>query len=71
VDNYTKRTIYGKLQQYATKEEKIENFTADRINNVAKKRYREALLKRLEESHGDPKKAFTGKKRFKQNTYLY
>jgi CRISPR-associated endonuclease Csn1 len=57
-----KETIYGKLRQYATKEEKIGvNFTADRINNVAQKRYREALLRRLEESHGDPKKAFTGK----------
>jgi CRISPR-associated endonuclease Csn1 len=57
-----KETIYGKLQQYVTKEEKVGvNFTVDRINNVAQKRYREALLKRLEESNGDPKKAFTGK----------
>ncbi|WP_298119382.1 type II CRISPR RNA-guided endonuclease Cas9 [Flavobacterium sp.] len=57
-----KETVYGKLQQYVTKEEKVNaNFTADYITKVAKKQYREALLKRLEEHDNDPKKAFTGK----------
>jgi CRISPR-associated endonuclease Csn1 len=57
-----KETVYGKLKQYVTKEEKVNaNFTADYITKVAKKQYREALLKRLEEHDNDPKKAFTGK----------
>ncbi|EMY3584919.1 type II CRISPR RNA-guided endonuclease Cas9 [Flavobacterium psychrophilum] len=57
-----KETVYGKLQQYATKEEKVNaSFTEDYIQKVAKKEYREALLKRLEENDNDPKKAFTGK----------
>lgn len=55
-------TIYGKLQQYVTKEEKINaNFTKDYVAKVAKKEYREVLLKRLQENDNDPKKAFTGK----------
>ncbi|AWG23088.1 type II CRISPR RNA-guided endonuclease Cas9 [Flavobacterium faecale] len=57
-----KETVYGKMQQYATKEEKVNaNFTQDYIAKVAKKEYREALLKRLSENDNDPKKAFTGK----------
>lgn len=57
-----KETVYGKLQQYATKEEKVSaNFTEEYIQKVAKKEYREALLKRLQQNSNDPKKAFTGK----------
>lgn len=57
-----KETVYGKLQQYVTKEEKVSaNFTEDYIQKVAKKEYREALLKRLKENGNNPKKAFTGK----------
>ncbi|MNF63500.1 CRISPR-associated endonuclease Cas9 [compost metagenome] len=57
-----KETVYGKLQQYATKEEKIgANFTKEYITKVAKKQYREALLNRLTANDNDPKKAFTGK----------
>ena len=57
-----KETVYGKLQQYATKEEKVSaSFTKEYIQKVAKKEYREALLKRLEGNDNDPKKAFTGK----------
>jgi CRISPR-associated endonuclease Csn1 len=55
-------TVYGKMHQYATKEEKVgSTFTAEHISKVAKKQYREALLKRLRENDNDPKKAFTGK----------
>jgi len=36
-------------------------FTEEKIQTVANKKYREALLKRLSEYDGDPKKAFTGK----------
>jgi CRISPR-associated endonuclease Csn1 len=57
-----KETIYGKLQQYVTKEEKVNaNFTKEYIQQVAKKEFREALLKRLEANNNDPKNAFTGK----------
>ena len=57
-----KETVYGKLKQYATKEERVSaSFTKEYIQKVAKKEYREALLKRLEENNNDPKKAFTGK----------
>ena len=57
-----KETVYAKLQQYVTKEEKVSaSFTKEYIQKVAKKEYREALLKRLLENDNDPKKAFTGK----------
>ena len=55
-------TIYGSIKQYKTTEVKIGgNFDKEIINKVAKKKYREALFKRLEEFDNDPKKAFTGK----------
>ena len=57
-----KETIYGKRQQYNTKEEKVNgNFDTEMIEKVTKLDYREALLKRLIENDNDPKKAFTGK----------
>jgi CRISPR-associated endonuclease Csn1 len=57
-----KETVYGKVSRYVTKEEKVGGkFDLDKINLVAKKSYREALLLRLEEFKGDAKKAFTGK----------
>lgn len=57
-----KETVYGKLQQYVTKEESVNaKFTEEYIQKVAKKEYREALLKRLQQNGNDPKKAFTGK----------
>ncbi|MFH6991536.1 type II CRISPR RNA-guided endonuclease Cas9 [Flavobacterium sp. FlaQc-48] len=63
-----KETVYGKLQQYATKEEKTGvNFTSEFINKVAKKQYREALLTRLSENENDPEKAFTGKNTLSKN----
>ncbi|WP_348811466.1 type II CRISPR RNA-guided endonuclease Cas9 [Flavobacterium maritimum] len=63
-----KETVYGKLQQYVTKEEKIgANFTKEYITKVAKKQYREALLNRLAANDNDPKKAFTGKNTLAKN----
>jgi CRISPR-associated endonuclease Csn1 len=63
-----KETVYGKLQQYVTKEEKVNaSFTAEYINKVAKKQYREALFTRLSENDNDPKKAFTGKNALVKN----
>lgn len=61
-------TVYGKIKQYATKEEKVgSNFDYDKIMMVAVKRYRLALLKRLQEFNNDPKKAFTGKNSLEKN----
>ncbi|MFV8337174.1 type II CRISPR RNA-guided endonuclease Cas9 [Flavobacterium sp. RSP29] len=63
-----KETVYGKLQQYATKEEKVSaSFTKEYISKVARKQYREALLNRLEDNDNDPKKAFTGKNALVKN----
>lgn len=57
-----KETIYGKIFQYASKEEKISaKFDAATIAMVSNPRYRAALFNRLSEYSNDPKKAFTGK----------
>ena len=63
-----KETIYGSSKEYTTKLEKIGGaFDIEKINTVAKKKYREVLLKRLEEFNNDPKKAFTGKNSLAKN----
>lgn len=63
-----KETVYGQIQQYVTKEEKVDaTFIEEKINKVAKKAYREALLTRLHEFGGDTKKAFTGKNTLEKN----
>lgn len=55
-------TIYGSIKQYVTKVEKVNaSFNAEKIATVSKLKYREALLKRLQEFDNDTKKAFTGK----------
>lgn len=57
-----KETVYGKSSYYETKLEKVgTKFDQETILKVAKKKHREALLKRLEENNNDPKKAFGGK----------
>ena len=66
-----KETIYGKIEKYVTKEEKINaKFDLEKIKSVAKQSYREALLIRLAEFDGDPKKAFTGKNAPSKNPML-
>jgi len=61
-------TVYGSQQQYITKEEKVgASFSEEQILKVAKKSYREALLKRLKDFENDPKKAFTGKNSLEKN----
>ncbi|OFX31004.1 MAG: type II CRISPR RNA-guided endonuclease Cas9 [Bacteroidetes bacterium GWA2_32_17] len=61
-------TIYGSIQQYVTKEEKVgANFNKELIEKVANKKCREALLKRLIEFDNDPKKAFTRKNSLNKN----
>lgn len=61
-------SIYGSIQQFKTTEVKVGgNFDVETINKVAKKKHREALLERLNEFGGDPKKAFTGKNSLAKN----
>ncbi len=63
-----KETVYGKLEQYVTKEEKIgAKFDLEMIQKVASPKIKEALIKRLTEYNGDPKKAFTGKNSLDKN----
>lgn len=55
-------TIYGCCRQYLTKEEKVNaSFDVSKIATVSSSVYRDALLKRLQEHHNDPKKAFAGR----------
>jgi len=64
-----KETIYGTNKRYQTKENVRVDSSFDRetIMKVAKKSYRNALLKRLDEFDGSPKKAFTGKNSLSKN----
>ena len=61
-------TIYGKISRYETKEETVgSSFNKDKIATVCNLKYRNALLKRLEENQEDAKKAFTGKNSLEKN----
>ncbi len=61
-------TIYGSSKKYAVKYEKVGgSFNEEQIRKVCNKKYREALLKRLDEFGNDPKKAFTGKNSLSKN----
>lgn len=61
-------TIQGKIKQYETKVESVNaSFNIEKIQTVANKAYREALLKRLQEFNNDPIKAFTGKNSLDKN----
>ncbi len=63
-----KETVYGESQFYESKLEKIgPKFDLNKINQVARKLYREALLKRLNEFGGDPDIAFGGKNKLTKN----
>lgn len=63
-----KETIYGRINQYVVKEEKINaSFNKQVISQVANKVHRQALLNRLAENNNDPKKAFTGKNSLEKN----
>ncbi len=54
-------TVCGRISRYATNEENVgSGFNAEKISTVANAIYRQALLKRLSEYGGDPKKAFCG-----------
>ncbi|MDQ1096495.1 MULTISPECIES: type II CRISPR RNA-guided endonuclease Cas9 [Chryseobacterium] len=63
-----KETIYGSSKFLKTKEEKVSGkFDVETIQKVQNERYRNALLNRLQEFGGDPKKAFTGKNIISKN----
>ena len=63
-----KETIYGSSKEYITKLEKIGgSFDQEKIETVAKKKYRDVLQNRLTEFENDPKKAFTGKNSLTKN----
>ena len=63
-----KETVYGKIQQYVVKEEKVSSrFDKETIQKVTSPQYREALLLRLAAFDNDPKKAFTGKNSLNKN----
>lgn len=66
-----KETVYGKIKQYALKEEKVSaKFDAATIAKVSNPQYKELLLRRLAENNNDPKKAFTGKNALTKNPIL-
>ncbi len=57
-----RETVYGSYKKCLSKEENVNSsFDFEKIQTVACKRYREALLKRLKENDGNATKAFTGK----------
>lgn len=63
-----KETVYGRRSKYETWLEKVgASFNEAKICSVANKEIREALLRRLAEFGGDPKKAFTGKNSLEKN----
>lgn len=65
---FHKETVYGKLQHYVIKYEKVgARFDEPTILKVANARQRNSLLQRLRENNNDPKKAFTGKNNFDKN----
>lgn len=57
-----KETVYGRIQRYVTKEEKVgAKFDLLTIERVANEKYRNALLRRLSENELNPKRAFSGR----------
>ncbi|WP_199120688.1 type II CRISPR RNA-guided endonuclease Cas9 [Pedobacter sp. ASV28] len=63
-----KETIYGKIRQYVSKEEKVSGkFDENTILKVGNPKFRALLLRRLNENGGDAKRAFTGKNDLSKN----
>ncbi len=61
-------TVYGSSLEYVTKLEKVgASFTREKISTVASPILQKALLDRLMEFEGNPKKAFTGKNSLEKN----
>jgi CRISPR-associated endonuclease Csn1 len=63
-----KETVYGKIQQYVVREEKVSGkFDNETIQKVTSPQYKEALFLRLAAFDNDPKKAFAGKNSLNKN----
>ena len=61
-------TVYGSIRRYVPSDEKVGgNFGYEQIARVCNRKYREALLRRLDAFGGDAKKAFTGKNSLDKN----
>lgn len=61
-------TVYGSIRRYVSADEKVGgNFGYEQIAHVCNRKYREALLRRLDAFGGDAKKAFTGKNALDKN----
>lgn len=67
-----KETIYGHVKKVIVAKEKVSSkFTYEKIQQVTKPAYREALLKRLASFNNDPKKAFSGKNALSKNPLYF
>lgn len=61
-------TIYGKIKNFESEYKSVDGkFSEETILRVCNQKYRDALLSRLSEFGGDPKKAFTGKNNIEKN----
>ena len=61
-------TVYGSIRRYVAVYEKVGgNFGYEQISYVCNRKFREALLRRLDAFGGDAKKAFTGKNSLDKN----
>ena len=61
-------TVYGSIQRYVVVYEKVGgNFGYEQISCVCNRKFREALLRRLDAFGGDAKKAFAGKNSLDKN----
>lgn len=61
-------TVYGKITNFEAEYKKVgAKFTEDVCLRATNHKYREALLARLTEYGGDPKKAFTGRNSLEKN----
>ena len=61
-------TVYGKILNFEAEYKNVDGkFTEETILRVSNQKFRAALLKRLSDYGGDPKKAFTGKNKLDKN----
>lgn len=61
-------TIYGKIRNFEVEVKNVDGkFTEDVVMRVSNTKYRQALLQRLYEYNGNPKKAFAGKNSLEKN----
>ena len=65
-------TVYGARRQYVVKEQIVNaKFDLEKVNTVCNKKYRDALLQRLQNNGNDPAKAFAGKNALSKTPIYY